>query len=81
VKATQLRSLNDTRTRTWIDDTGSFRTDGRLMEIHSDTIRLLKTNGRTCTVPRSRLCEADIAYVDSVQRQLDASRLAMLSSK
>ena len=48
---------------------------------HDDNVRLLKANGRTCTVPNSRLCEADAAYVDSIRSQLDEARIALLSSK
>ena len=76
-----LRSLADTRVRTWIDNTGQFRTDGRLIEINQDNVRLMKTNGRTCTVPHSRLCEADAAYVKAIAKKLQLSQLAMLTSK
>ncbi len=42
---------------------------------------LFKTNGRTCTVPNDRLCEADAAYVDSIRQQIETARIAMLTSK
>ena len=73
--------LAKTRSRTWIDNTGVYHVEGRLIEIAADHVRLLKTNGRTCTVPNSRLCEADAAYVNSIRQQSDSSRLAMLTSK
>ena len=63
-------ALGETRVRTWIDNTGQYRTQGRLIEIHDDSVRLLKTNGRVCTVPNSRLCQADAAYVDAVKQKL-----------
>ncbi len=76
-----FKSLADTRDRTWIDNTGKYHTQGRLIEINEDNIRLLKSNGRTCTVPKSRMSDADAAYVDSIQRRIDSSRIAMLTSK
>ena len=77
----QVKSLADTKIRTWIDNSGQFHTDGRLFEINKDNVRLYKTNGRTCTVPHHRLSEADAAYVESIQKQIEAARLAMLTSK
>ncbi|WP_160148152.1 SHD1 domain-containing protein [Rubripirellula obstinata] len=74
-------ALDETRIRTWIDNTGVYHVEGRLIEIAGDHVRLLKANGRTCTVPNSRLCQADAAYVDSIREQADSSRLAMLTSK
>ncbi|MDG2222327.1 MAG: SHD1 domain-containing protein [Rubripirellula sp.] len=69
-------SLDDTRSRTWIDNTGQFSTNGRLIEIQANTVRLLKDNGRTCTVSHERLCSADAVYVQSIKRQIDMNRLA-----
>jgi hypothetical protein len=80
-EALTLTSMADTPFRTWIDNTGRFRTDGRLVEIGEGQVRLLKSNGRTCTVTFSRLSEADLAYVASVEQQLDQSRIALLSAK
>ena len=57
-----------------------FHTDGRLIEINATNVRLIKTSGRTCTVPNDRLSEADAAYVDSIRQQIRAARLAMLTS-
>lgn len=74
-------SLDETRVRTWIDNTGVYNVEGRLIEITDDHVRLLKTNGRTCTVPNTRLCKADAAYVESVREQVESSRLAMLTGK
>ncbi len=74
-------TLSQTRLRTWIDNTGSFRTEGRLIEINSDSIRLIKDNGKKCTVPKSRLCEADAAYVESVAEKLEASKATTLISR
>lgn len=79
--AEALNPLSQTHERTWIDNTGRFKVNGRLIEINSDNVRLLKDNGRTCTVPNGRLCDADEAYVDSIREQIKQSQLAMLSSK
>jgi hypothetical protein len=76
----QVTSLADTKVRTWIDNSGQFHTDGRLIEINEDNVRLFKENGRTCTVPNDRLCEADAAYVDSIRQQIETARIAMLTS-
>ena len=43
-------SFEATQSRTWVDNTGQFSTTGRLIEIQSNAVRLLKDNGRTCTV-------------------------------
>ena len=73
--------LADTHVRTWIDNTGKHSTVGRLIEINPENIRLMKSNGRTCTVPLSRMCPADSAYVDSIRKEVASARIALLSSK
>lgn len=73
--------LADARSRVWVDNTGSFNVEGKLIEIRDDYVRLLKSNGRTCTVPTSRLCDADAAYVASVSAKIANSRIAMLTAK
>ncbi len=70
----------NSRNRIWIDNTGDFSTEGRLIEIGSDFIRLAKANGRTCTVPNSRLCPADVAYITSIQTDRDDIKVAMVST-
>ncbi|TWU57024.1 hypothetical protein Poly51_29450 [Rubripirellula tenax] len=72
--------IANAKVRTWIDNTGDFHVEGKLIEINESNIRLLKANGRTCTVPNSRLCDADAAYIASVQSKLAQSRVAMLTS-
>ena len=78
---TSIDPLADTIVRTWVDNTGDFSTEGRLFQINADNIRLIKSNGRTCTVPTSRMSPADAAYVDSIREQIKLSQLALLSSK
>jgi hypothetical protein len=78
----QFNPMSNTHVRTWIDNSGSFSTEGRLVEINSTNVRLLKSSGRTCTVPNIRLSEADAAYVDSIRRQLvDSPLVAMVPGK
>ncbi len=71
----QADPLSGTEVRVWVDNTGNYGTTGRLIELNRDSVRLLKSNGRTCTVPNWRLSKADAAYVDSIRRQLDESSL------
>jgi len=72
--------LDSTKTRTWIDNTGNWGTDGRLVEVRENEIQILKTNGRTCTVPMERLSDADRAYVDSIRAQVSEFLFAMASA-
>jgi hypothetical protein len=52
--------------RQWVDDSGSFRVEGRLILILDGKVRLLKETGRTTTVPLTRLSNADQRYVEEV---------------
>ncbi|RMF44294.1 MAG: hypothetical protein D6753_02945, partial [Planctomycetota bacterium] len=52
--------------RTWHDNTGLFQVDARLVEVYPDKVRLLKANGRTCTVPLRRLSPADLGVVQQI---------------
>lgn len=62
-----LRELfRSTDLRTWRDNTGTFEVQGRLAEIHPDRIRLLKDNGKYCTVPMRRLSESDQMIVQQI---------------
>lgn len=59
--------------RTWRDNTGTYEVEGRLTVIFPEKVRLLKTNGRTTTVPMQRLSPTDQAYVRWVVEQLARS--------
>jgi len=50
--------------RVWTDNTGHYRTVGRLVKISPTHVRLLKDNGRFSTVAKDRLSQADLAYVE-----------------
>lgn len=54
--------------REWSDDSGHFQVRGRLLAILDGKVRILKTTGRTTTVPLSRLSTADQEYVAGVAR-------------
>lgn len=56
--------------RRWIDSTGRHETIGRLVEVHSDRVRILKTNGRHATVPMQQLSQHDRAYAATVGERL-----------
>lgn len=52
--------------RAWRDDTGRHGTEGRLVEVHADRVRILKVSGRHTTVPMARLSRADRDHVAGV---------------
>lgn len=59
--------------RRWVDNTGEYSCQGRLIDVRDGQIRLMKDNGRTSTVPFERLSKADM---DFVQRQASAQEAA-----
>jgi hypothetical protein len=65
--------------RVWSDNTGTFSVTARVAIIFGDSVRLLKENGRTTTVPIRRLSEADRLYVQWVAVSL--TRRATQSSQ
>jgi hypothetical protein len=52
--------------RIWTDNTGYFKTRAQLVELREDAVRLLKENGRHCTVPFDRLSKADFRLVQQI---------------
>jgi hypothetical protein len=67
--------------RRWQDNTGKFSVNGKLFEILDGKVRLLKDNGRTCTVPMYRLSPADADYVRLVIARLGTGSLGQLASQ
>jgi len=63
--------------RLWTDNTGGFSCQGRLLRFVDGKVRLLKDNGRTTTVPLSRLSASDLAFVE---RQANAQRASGLQT-
>jgi hypothetical protein len=58
--------LSDQPLREWVDNTGRFRVTGKLVRVGEDYVKLLKENGRTCTVPSRRLSAGDLSYVTEI---------------
>ena len=52
--------------RHWNDNTGLFSVEGRLVEVLDGKVRLMKVNGRTCTVEMRRLSAIDAEYVQQI---------------
>jgi hypothetical protein len=57
--------------REWVDNTGRYKTRGRLVTFLDGHVRLVKDNGRTTTVPLYRLSQIDLEFVN---RQASAQR-------
>ena len=60
--------------RMWTDNTGSYKTRGRLVVIAKTHVRLLKDNGKYSTVPLERLSKADIDYVVAIAKKLNGTQ-------
>lgn len=63
--------LASDQNREWVDNTGRYQTRGRLVSFLDGHVRLLKDNGRTTTVPLTRLSQNDLEFVN---RQASAQR-------
>ena len=70
---TSVRKVGDASVRGWIDNTGKFSTQARLVEIGTNHVRLLKENGRFTTTPLRRLSDRDAKYVQSVAAELEGA--------
>ncbi len=69
------------RVRRWQDNTGRFETVAQLSKINDTSVRLLKTNGRFCTVPLSRLSHGDFEYVQMQASRMGLSPLSRVASR
>ena len=67
--------------RVWIDNTGQYRTVGRLVVISKTYVRLLKQNGRHTTVPLTRLSNHDLGYVMAVAQKLTNDSTSRIASR
>jgi hypothetical protein len=61
--------------RQWVDNTGQYSVNGRLVRFLDGKVRLLKENGRTTTVPLSRLSQSDLEFV---HRQASAQQAEVM---
>ena len=64
--------------RQWVDNSGTYRVNARLVIIYVDKIKLLKENGKVTTVPLSRLSDADFGYVSWVAANLTNEQTARM---
>lgn len=64
--------IPDEPMRRWSDDTGMHHARGWLVEVRSDSVRILKVNGRHTTVARESLSAADRDYVSAVGDRMAA---------
>ncbi len=67
--------------RIWTDNTGNYQTVGQLVQVSDSHVRLLKDNGRFSTVPRTRLSQADLAYVDQMVKLLGLQITSQLAAR
>jgi hypothetical protein len=63
--------LASSELRRWVDNTGNYSCQGRLVRFLDGKVRLVKDNGRTTTVPLHRLSMSDLEFV---HRQASAQR-------
>ena len=69
--------------RHWVDDTGSFSCEGRMIRLLDGKVQILKASGRTTTVPLARLSQADLEFVNrqaSAQQAEAVSKTAQVST-
>jgi hypothetical protein len=59
--------------RKWVDVTGKFEVVGRLVEVKTNAVRLLKETGKFTTVPMDRLSQQDRAFVNQFGHMLTAT--------
>ncbi|MCA9202279.1 MAG: hypothetical protein KDA59_04515, partial [Planctomycetales bacterium] len=67
--------------RRWKDNTGEFEVNGKLVVLAADYVRLLKDNGRHCTVPMNRLSQVDREYVEAFAAKNGLDRVEHLASR
>jgi hypothetical protein len=56
--------LSSNEHRQWVDNTGNYSCQGRLVKFLDGKVQLLKENGRTTTVALARLSAADLEFVE-----------------
>ena len=72
--SSQATEINDgfqgAEMRIWVDNTGNFTINARLVTVNINEVKLVKDNGRTSTVPVRRLSPTDLKYVRNVVAML-----------
>ncbi|MEX2092704.1 MAG: SHD1 domain-containing protein, partial [Pirellulales bacterium] len=69
--------------RHWVDNTGSFSCEGRLIRVLDGKVQLRKASGRTTTVPLARLSQTDFEFVNrqaSAQQAETIGKTAQVSA-
>lgn len=59
--------------RIWVDHSGGFSVKARLLQRDGDLITLEREDGGTATLRLDQLSEADVVYLDELERQKDAT--------
>jgi len=67
--------LSSSEMRRWVDNTGRYSCNARLLRFVDGQVRLLKENGRTSTLPLYRLSENDLQFV---HRQASAEQAQVI---
>jgi hypothetical protein len=63
--------LDSSEMRMWVDNTGKYSVNARLIRFLDGHVRLMKDTGRTTTVALNRLSERDLEFVN---RQASAQK-------
>ena len=58
-------------TRTWTDSTGKYKIEAELVEVRDGTAYLKRADGKTVSVPLTKLSETDRNYLGSLGRDED----------
>jgi hypothetical protein len=64
----------------WVDNTGDYQVQGKLIAVLDGKVRLLKVTGRTTTVPFNRLSTTDQLYVKDLIAKY-GSKIGTLAAK
>lgn len=67
--------LSSSEMRRWVDNTGRYSCNGRLLRFVDGQVQLLKENGRTSTLPLYRLSDNDLQFV---HRQASAQQAQII---
>tara|TARA_R110002049_G_scaffold285698_1_gene466780 strand:- start:207762 stop:209384 length:1623 start_codon:yes stop_codon:yes gene_type:complete len=59
--------------RIWVDETGRYSIDARLVKVNESSIVLLRKSGGTVELERSKISERDRLYVEEVAEALQAT--------
>lgn len=74
-------NLDAQASRLWTDNTGDYHVQARVFEILDGQVRLLKQNGKYCTVPLDRLSAGDREYVESLAVQHGRGVIAHIAGR